>query len=189
MTILRFPFQSHHTRLNKTAGSQQTQKDIYIHYLNQADIFSLLTKTQLEMIADICQEKTYHNNEIIFTEGSKSDEMYIIIQGLVDVIINPDKISDDQDLTQAQQIITQLQRGASFGEVALVDLGLRSSSARAAQNKTWLLVISRNNLMQICEEFPQIGFRIMKNLASSLANKLHRVDLEKRQTKINSLLL
>lgn len=180
MSILRFSFHSVYATLIKHAD-EETPMASYLNYLKQTDIFVLLTNTQLEMIADICQEQVFHLNEVIFPEGSESDELYIIIQGEVDILVDPALVSDIPNHPQDISTIAKLRRGQSFGEIALVDRGLRSATARAAQNNTRLLVIPRVKLMQICEEYPQLGYRLMKNLAADLAFKLRSTDLRIRE--------
>ena len=77
--------------------------------------------------------------------------------------------------------VARLRRGQSFGEVALVDEGLRSASARAAQNDTRLLVIPRDKIVMLCETYPQLGYRLMYNLAADLAMKIRSTDLRIRE--------
>jgi CRP/FNR family transcriptional regulator, cyclic AMP receptor protein len=186
MAILRFPFQSLYATLNQSGAEEQVTMVNYVNHLKQADIFYQLTHTQLEMIADICREVAFQTDEVIFPEGSESDELYIIIQGEVEILVDPTLVSDNPNAPQAQATIAKLRRGQSFGEIALVDQGLRSATTRASQNNTRLLVISRQNLMEICEEFPQLGFRVMKNLAADLAFKLRSTDLRLREDLLDA---
>lgn len=172
MAVLRFPFQSLYTKDNKLAGGEQFNIVNFIGHLKQADILSQLTITQLEIIAEICHEEIFRTNDVIFSEGAESNELYIIIQGGVDIIINPSLDSIDPKISKQRVLITKLGRGQSFGEIALVDQGFRSATAKVSQNNTRLLVIPRQKLVQLCEEYPQLGFRLMKNLATELANKL-----------------
>ena len=181
MSYLRFSFHSLYATLIKHPEEEHVVMTTYLNYLKQADIFFQLTNTQLEMIADICQEKVFQMNEVIFPEGSESDELYIIIQGEVDILVDPALVSDKRINTQDIATIAKLTRGQSFGEVALVDRGLRSATARASQNKTRLLVIPRMELMEICKAYPQLGYRLMKNLAADLALKLRSTDLRIRE--------
>jgi CRP-like cAMP-binding protein len=78
-------------------------------------------------------------------------------------------------------VIARLRRAQSFGEVALVDEGLRSASARAAQKETLLLVIPREKIIMLCETYPQLGYRLMHNLAADLAMKIRNADLRFRE--------
>ena len=143
----------------------------YVNVLKQADILYRMTPTQLEMVGNLCQERTFNAGEIIFPEGASSDELYIIIQGEVEIIVKPELIGGSADKMQTTPIAT-LRRGQSFGEVALVDRGLRSATALSSQNNTHLLVIPSDHLLQLCETYPQFGYRLMLNLAADLALKL-----------------
>jgi len=148
--------------------------DIVAH-LKQSDIFYQFTQTQLELVGNLCQEKIFNEGEIIFEENSSSKELYVIIQGEVDIIIDPSMVSTKQE--KQDMVITTLRRGQSFGEVALVDEGLRSATARARTKNTRLLVIPREKILMLCETYPQLGYRMMYNLAADLAMKIRQTDL------------
>ena len=152
-----------------------------VNYLKQSDIFYQFTPTQLEMVANLCQEVVFQAGEIIFKENSSSKELYIVTQGEVDILINPSTISPAPDRNkETGSVIATMRRGQSFGEIALVDEGLRSASARASQKETRLLVISRDKLIMLCETYPQLGYRLMYNLAADLAMKIRNTDLRIR---------
>jgi len=147
--------------------------------LKQADIFYQFTPTQLEMVANICKERTYDQGEAIVEEGAKSNELYVIMRGEVDVLVNPTVVRG-QEKPKDLVVITTLRRGQSFGEVALVDEGLRSATVRAVQKDTQLLVIPRDKLIRLCETDPQLGYRLMYNLSADLAMKIRNTDLRIR---------
>lgn len=150
-----------------------------ITYLKQSDIFFQFTQTQLELVANLCVEKTYHAGETIFEENSTSKELYVIAQGEVSIMVNPGVVGQQG---QSDKItLTTLRRGQSFGEVALVDEGLRSATAQARQKDTRLLLISRDKLIMLCETYPQLGYRLMYNLAADLAMKIRNTDLKIRE--------
>jgi CRP/FNR family transcriptional regulator, cyclic AMP receptor protein len=143
----------------------------YINVLRQTDILYGMTPTQLEMVGKLCQERSYHAGEIIFPEGTSSDELFIIMQGEVEIVVKPELINESSAKVQTTPIAT-LRRGQSFGEVALVDRGLRSATALASQNDTRLLAVPSDQLLQLCENYPQFGYRLMLNLAADLALKI-----------------
>jgi len=148
------------------------------NYLKQSDVFFQLTPAQLELVANLCQVFTYQAGEIVFKENSSSKELYIIAQGEVEILISHG--SSEPPGKEDETLIARLRRGQSFGEVALVDEGLRSASARAAQADTHLLVIPRERLITLCETYPQLGYRLMHNLAADLAMKIRNTDLRIR---------
>lgn len=148
-------------------------------FLKQSDIFFQFTQTQLEMVANHCQEKTYSEGETIFEENSSSKELFVIVDGQVNILVDAGAVTGGE--TSPKAVIATLRRGQSFGEVALVDEGLRSSTARSAQKGTRLLVIPRDKLIMLCETYPQLGYRLMYNLAADLAMKIRNTDLRIRE--------
>ncbi|MBZ0290599.1 MAG: cyclic nucleotide-binding domain-containing protein [Anaerolineae bacterium] len=147
--------------------------------LKQADIFYELTNTQLELVASICNERHYQAGDNVFEENTPGDELYVIASGEVEIQLNPSLLGKEN--TGGAQTITTLRRGQSFGEVSLVDEGLRSAGARCSQQDTRLIVIPREKLMLLCDTYPQLGYRLMRNLAADLAMKIRNTDLQVRE--------
>jgi CRP-like cAMP-binding protein len=149
--------------------------------LGQADIFYGCTPEQVERVAALSQERLFDAGEIIFKENSASDELYLIARGEVEILIDPALVSDRADTPSRPTTIATLRRGQSFGEIALVDQGLRSATARSASLGTRLLVIPREKLMDLCDADPILGYRLMHNLAADLALKIRNSDLRIRE--------
>ncbi|MBZ0295061.1 MAG: cyclic nucleotide-binding domain-containing protein [Anaerolineae bacterium] len=150
-----------------------------ITILRQADIFYDLTNTQLELIASICAERHYQAGDMVFEENTPGSELYVIAEGEVEILLNPALLGKDK--TTEPQTIATMRRGQSFGEVALVDEGLRSAGARCTQPDTHLLIIPREKLTLLCDTYPQLGYRLMRNLALDLAMRLRSTDLQIRE--------
>lgn len=157
-----------------------------IGILKQADIFYEFTPTQLELVDSICEEKRFGIGEIVFEENSGSDELYVIARGEVEILIDPALVSDRPDTPSNPTTIATLRRGQSFGEIALVDQGLRSATARSASHDTRLIVIPRRKLMMLCDSDPTLGYRLMRNLAADLALKIRNTDLKIREELLYS---
>jgi CRP-like cAMP-binding protein len=153
----------------------------FVASLKQADIFYEMTQTQLELIAALCHERRCRAGDIIFEENAASDELYIIVQGEVDIQVDPSLVGTEEAKSLGMATIATLRRGQSFGEVALVDQGLRSATARCAANNTQLLVIPRDKLILLCDTYPQLGYRLMRNLAADLALKIRSTDMRIRE--------
>jgi CRP-like cAMP-binding protein len=58
---------------------------------------------------------------------------------------------------------------------------LRSASARCAEAETSLLRIPRDKLNRLCESYPELGYRVMRNMAADLAFKIRGSDLAIRE--------
>ena len=152
-----------------------------VNFLKQSDIFYQFTPTQLELVANLCQEVVFQKDELIFKENSGSKELYIIVQGEVDIFVDPSLVGSSMEAGTENKTIATLRRGQNFGEVALVDEGLRSASACASQKDTRLLIIPRDKLIMLCDTYPQLGYRLMYNLAADLAMKIRNTDLRIRE--------
>jgi CRP-like cAMP-binding protein len=98
----------------------------------------------------------------------------------VDIFVDPSLVGS-MDAGSENEVIATLRRGQSFGEVALVDEGLRSASACAINDDTRLLIIPRDKLIMLCDTYPQLGYRLMYNLAADLAMKIRNTDLKIRE--------
>ncbi len=153
----------------------------YLNILRDTDIFYQLSAEQIETIADLCQEMRFDTGEFIFDEGTSGDELYVIVQGSVDIMLDPSLVSEHPEEKVLPSTIATLRSGQSFGEIALVDQGIRSASARAAQDHTHLLRIPRQQLLERCTVDPQLGFHLMYNLAADLAFKIRSADLRIRE--------
>ena len=145
----------------------------FVSVLKQSDIFYQFTPTQLEMVANLCSEIILAKGEMVFEENSSSKELYVIGNGEVNILIN-------SSVGKKGTVVAVLRRGQSFGEVALVDEGLRSASASAKVKDTHLVIIPRDRLLMLCETYPQLGYRLMYNLSADLAMKIRNTDLRIR---------
>jgi CRP/FNR family cyclic AMP-dependent transcriptional regulator len=147
--------------------------------LRQADIFDKLSAAQLELIASICEERTFQAGDIVCAEKATGDELYVIANGEIEIQLHPALTGADSEA--GPQTIATLRRGQSFGEMALLDQGVRSASARCAKHDTHLIVIPRDKLMLLCDTHPQLGYRLMRNLAADVARKIRNADLQIRE--------
>ncbi len=152
---------------------------IILNILKQTAIFSDLDQEQIEALAAIAYLRECDIGDLIFEEGSASDELYVIANGEVDIQVDP-SLSSEVGTSVARPIkITTMRRTQSFGEMALVGQGIRSASACCAQHGTALIVMPRQELLQLCDANPQLGYKIMRNLAADLSFKLRHSNLSR----------
>ena len=57
----------------------------YTHLLEQVEIFSDLDRERLQRISAICTERRYEPDDLIFRENTDSDELFVILQGEVEI--------------------------------------------------------------------------------------------------------
>ncbi len=154
-----------------------------IDILRRTDIFYDLSAAQLEMLASICDERIVKLGDIIFEENNQGDEMFIIARGAVEILVDPSIVGGPGSKKRGSIPVTiaTLRGGQTFGEIVLVDQGLRTASARCAETETQLLTIQRSKFMKLCDTYPEMGYRVMRNIAAELAFKIRGSDLAIRE--------
>jgi CRP-like cAMP-binding protein len=150
-----------------------------VEVLWRSELFSGLTQEQVEKIAALGEEVEYQEGDVIVREGDTGDEIYVVRDGMVRVLVSRGSIPDVPGPPRMKPIV-ELGPGQSFGEMALLDRGTRSATIRCVQDGTSLHVIPRQALLDLCDEQPQIGYVVMRNIASDLSFKLRHRNLRVR---------
>lgn len=153
----------------------------FVHILRDVDILADLTPNHLRKIVGISSITEFNASEIIFKENTASQELYIIMQGMVEILIDPSILGTSDSETTGLKAIATLRIGESFGEVALVDQGLRSASAMCVQDGTKLLVIPAKAFNTLCQDDYEMGYIVMRNIAGDLSFKLRQTDIGLRE--------
>ena len=158
--------------------------DQIVSALSIADIFDSLTRTQLALVAAISEPITYQSGDIIIKENGRTDSMFIIVRGTVEILVNPGFVTKSTDDDDEMVLLTELRSGQVVGEIALVDQGIRTATARIGQEKSELLRIPRDKIINLCDTYPELGYKIMTNLAADLAFKMRNTDLAVRENML-----
>ena len=135
-----------------------------IGLLQSLSIFQGLGEGELRKIARLFTQKLYRPGEVIFQQGDRSSEAYVIMRGQVDIL-----------LESHPQPVARLTTGQIFGEQAFLDGNVRDASAAASQ-ACILLVVQRSAFNDLAQHEPHLGMVIMRNIAGELSNKLRRTD-------------
>jgi CRP/FNR family transcriptional regulator, cyclic AMP receptor protein len=103
--------------------------------------------------------KTYEPGKVVFQEGDRGEEMYVIIDGEVE-------IRKSTYSTSFKTLIT-LHKGDIFGEMALIDKKARSAAA-VATAPTKLLVMNENLFEAVIERNPDFAKKMIRILSERL---------------------
>ena len=146
--------------------------------LKEVDIFNGLTDQQLEKVATRCREVEFNQGDIILHESEQSKEMYLIAEGEVEItLVEINKESYSLLAVDGEVLIIRLGAGQIFGEMALVDQGLRSATVRCSTSPTRLFIIQRDDFIALCDEDSRLGFIVMRNIAADVCFKLRSHNL------------
>ena len=138
--------------------------------LSLTDIFDNLSTTQLELVASICNSATYEKGAVLVKENDNTTDLYIIARGGVEIVMNPSFVGADPDAHEPV-VLTELRQGQVFGEVALVDQGIRSATV-LARSDCKFLPIDRNQFDHHILRTPGFAQHVMQ----VIADRLRRAD-------------
>ena len=122
--------------------------------LKTVDIFQDIPGELLSQISQISRAENYEHGEIIFNEGDAGDSMFIVLSGEVSI-------------KKGGKFIAKLERGASLGEMALLDHETRSADA-LAEKESVLLKIDQDVFYELMEGNADIMKQMIRLLTSRI---------------------
>lgn len=157
---------------------QSAEKRDTLIVLKKIPLFQDLSRKELRQLEHILHQRTYKQNEVIFSEGQPGVGMYIIDSGEVRITIGPE-----------QKVLAVLTKGDFFGEMALLLEAPRTASAIAGKPSK-LYGFFQPDLFSILETFPRTGNKILLRLSQMIAERLRHSNLENQELrkKLDSLI-
>lgn len=101
--------------------------------------------------------KVYQKSDVIFEEGSKGNEMYILRSGKIKLVLGGEK--------ESGEVGTLAKPGVFFGEMALIDVAPRAATAIAIEDNTELEVLDREIFLKKIREDPEFALELMRTLS------------------------
>src|ERR1043165_4314469 len=101
----------------------------------------------------------YDVDDVIFEEGSTGRELYVVLDGKVDIA----KMNDG-----VRPPIVPLGKGEFFGEMAVIDGSSRSATAIAAAPNTKVMRINHARFVYLVSQQPAFALMIMDALSKRL---------------------
>ena len=130
-----------------------------IDIVRQVTLFSTLEDRELQALAALARPITVQRGEIIISQGSVGDALYVVIGGRVRVYVS------DKD---GKEMVLALEGpSAVFGEIAVLDGAVRSASI-AAMEQTELLKISADDFFALLERNTELNRSVIQSLAGRI---------------------
>jgi len=142
--------------------------------LRQMELFLGLSDDDLSMIEPFCREAHHRAGDVILRIGDPVDDLFLVRQGSVEILTRPSVDAAAADAPGT--VIVVLGKGQTFGEMGLVDRGARSATVRA-QSDLDVYVIDCVKFLDLCDQYPHLGFQVMRNIAVDLSFKLRHSNL------------
>jgi HD-GYP domain-containing protein (c-di-GMP phosphodiesterase class II) len=161
----------------KSQGDRNTEGE-----RGKVPFFSRISKEDYDLISGFGREKQFLPGDVIVREKTLTDTFCIIQGGRVEIT---KKFSDGDEM-----VLTTMDSGDFFGEMALLDQAPRSATVRALSQVT-ILELSRDDFEALLQKAPSLAYGIMQELGRRLreTGSLLVAHLEKKNTELSQAYL
>jgi len=123
-----------------------------------------LNDEQLGKMAEMAHSEVFEVGESLCKQGRTQEKIYLIEDGLVGIYLELGPMSQ-----------RQLQTASNFEVVGWSAMlpPYRCSAAVKAIETTKVLAINKDDLLNLCDTYPEIGYKVNRGLASVIAVRLH----------------
>jgi len=142
--------------------------------ISEISFFSMYSHDDevIKSIAHMCSHKSFKKGKTIIREGDFGDDLYIILNGEIDILKNT-----LQDEKYTVTTLDSSKGGVYVGELALIDNDRRSASV-VAKTECDCLVLDRDDFIRFGNENPEIGLNITRSIAGQLSSKLRKTNTD-----------
>jgi CRP-like cAMP-binding protein len=111
--------------------------------------------------------KIYKDTEIIVKQGEPGDCMYVVQEGLVEIVNETDR---------GEVLLALRGKGEFFGEMAIFEREARSATVRAI-GEALVLTIDKKNFLRRVHEDPSLAFHLVQTMSARLRQLSKEVTL------------
>lgn len=127
--------------------------------IRRVPLFSMLTPTQAESLAESVSKKRLKRGEVLVEQGKKSNSLYIILSGRARVVMTDSK--------GREVILATLKSGDYVGEMSLIDSEPHSATV-IADLQVDVLLLGREDFLRCLSENSAMSFAVMHGLVQRL---------------------
>jgi HD-GYP domain-containing protein (c-di-GMP phosphodiesterase class II) len=122
-------------------------------------IFARMSQDELQRILKYMDRKVYPGGVVIIEENTPGNAFYVILRGSVEIT---KRLEDHKEIA-----LSVLQAGHFFGEMALLEEGMRSATVRTLES-TEVLELTRHDFMGLVQDTPLLTYGLLKELSARL---------------------
>jgi CRP/FNR family transcriptional regulator, cyclic AMP receptor protein len=109
--------------------------------------------------------KLYNDDEVIVQQGDLGKSMFVVQNGEVEVVV---------DSADGEILLSVLESGDVFGEMALFTKSPRSATVRA-KGEARVLTIDKRGFFKRVQEDPSLAFRILQKMSERISDLNQKV--------------
>jgi glutaminase len=134
------------------------------------ELLAELRREEVACLRTMTKTRTYERGDIVFDEGDPADAVFFVTRGLVNVEVSAGR-------GKRRFRLHSVPAGSAFGELALVEGGLRSSRSIVAED-TECEVLSVDCFDALRRQHPSASDAIFRAIARSLSARLRQTTQE-----------
>ena len=125
--------------------------------LKKLELFDTLAEKQLEEIAEITEKKSFNKHSHVYERGNGAKHLFVVNKGLVSLRrIDP---GDEVGIAFETR-----EPGGLFGAASFMEPQEYTLTAVCMED-TEVMAIDADNLFELCEKDPTLGFKLMLKIA------------------------
>ena len=140
-------------------------KEIVSDLLLKLPLFDEIDGDELNVIAGYMNYFELTKGRYLFKEGDEGNFICFVVKGGIDII--------KKTGTGEQRTIATIHKGASLGEMSVIDKTTRSASARAKTDAT-LIILSGKSFNVLLDRHPRIGIKLLKGMTRIMSLNMRR---------------
>jgi len=150
----------------------------FLPYTSLGDKLQSAHYTRLAAQLDI---RRFPARTLIAKGGEMGRELFLVMRGTIEIwklASNPNLIikpAHHEAQAKKTQLLSVFRPGTLTGELSVIDRQRRSADMRAGEEGAVVLVLTRQKLLHICESDPELGARVVWNIASFLSKRLRNI--------------
>jgi serine/threonine protein phosphatase PrpC len=144
--------------IEKEQDSQEVDADEKLESLKKLPIFRDLNYRELNIVLENMSEQHFKAGDNIITQGLMGEDLFILLDGMVDILINDTKVNE-------------VSKGNAFGEISLIDKQPRSATVQA-QTDLITINISRKDFLSLIKKENYLGVKLLWNMSRHLGKLL-----------------
>jgi len=135
--------------------------------LQSVPIFSDLSPSDLNKIAERMIQRSYTKGQMILLEDDLGQTFFVLGGGSVKIT----RLSDDG----REVILAMLGESDFFGEMSLLDGAGRSANVVALESSE-VLTLARNDFLEILQEYPKISISLLEELTQRIRKSDQQIE-------------
>ncbi|HCK98487.1 MAG TPA: hypothetical protein DHW42_00055 [Candidatus Marinimicrobia bacterium] len=146
--------------------------------LGEYEIFSELTEDQIDKFCKVIIPIRFMKGDTIIREGEKGNSILLLLDGKVDITqaLTLKTDTTQSDTREKSLLSLSSETHPFFGEMSLFsENDLRTATVKAGTVCS-VARIERGEFFHICNTYPEIGNKVMRNIAQVLSRRLKQAN-------------